>query len=259
MIKAVTVFLMIMGLLIATAPAAWAMSGADVYKKVHELRSRSLDHKTEASMVLYDKGGGKRTRSLVEYARDTSPEACKVLVVFTSPSDLKGVGFLLHARTFSDRDLWAYFPEYKRVRRIPASSQDDSFFGTDFSYDDFSGPSELEEYSFKMLKEESVDGKPCYVVEVMPKKPRKYTRYVAWIVKDQWVTTKIEYYREKELYRAGSYTDIRMIDGIPTPFTFEMENRKTGHKTVLTVQNIRYKTKIPDDFFSHRMLERGGK
>ena len=259
MINRKAVFLTVLWVALTAPPLALAMSGADVYKKMHEVRAKSLDHKIEASMVLYDKDGGKRTRSMVEYSRDASPEACKALVIFSAPPDLKGVGFLLHARTFADRDLWAYFPEYKRVRRIPTSSQDDSFFGTDFSYDDFSGPSELDDYSFKMLKEESVDGRLCYVVEVTPKKPRKYTRYVAWIVKDQWITTKIEYYREKELYRAGSYRDIRVIDGIPTPFLFEMENRKSGHRTVLTVQSIRYRTRYPEDFFSHRTLERGGK
>jgi hypothetical protein len=259
MTKFLTIFFVILMYTFSMPSLAGSMSGADVYKKMHDIRAKSLDHKIEASMVLYDKGGGTRTRALVEYSRDASPEACKALVVFTAPADLKGVGFLLHARTFADRDLWAYFPEYKRVRRIPTSSQDDSFFGTDFTYDDFSGPSELSDYSFKMLNEEHVDGKPCYVIEVTPKKPRKYTRFVAWIVKDLWVTTKIEYYRDKELYRSGSYRDIRVIDGIPTPFSFEMENRKTGHKTVLTIQNITYRTKYPDDFFSHRMLERGGK
>ena len=97
---------------------AFALSGREVYEKVHEVRSRSLDRKTEATMVLFDKGGGKRTRTLTEYSKKADPEAYKVLVVFKIPPDLKNVGFLIHAHTFSDRDLWAYFPEYKRVRRI---------------------------------------------------------------------------------------------------------------------------------------------
>ena len=122
-----------------TTPAN-SMSGREVYEKVHEQRSRSLDRKTEVTMVLFDKGGGKRTRTLTEYGKKSDPEAYKVLIVFKSPPDLKNVGFLIHARTFSDRDLWAYFPEYKRVRRINTSNQDDSFFGSDFSYDDFGGP-----------------------------------------------------------------------------------------------------------------------
>lgn len=158
---------------------AHAISGREVYEKVHEVRSRALDRKTEAVMVLFDKGGGKRTRTLTEYGKKADPEAYKVLVVFKSPPDLKNVGFLIHAHTFSDRRLWAYFPEYKRIRRIPNSSQDDSFFGSDFSYDDFGGPPNLDDYKFSIEKEDVVDGKPCYVVEVTPKIRRKYTRYLA--------------------------------------------------------------------------------
>ena len=162
-------------------PDAHAMSGRDVYEKVHEVRSKALDRRTEATMILFDKGGGKRTRTLTEYSKRADPEAYKVLVVFKSPPDLKNVGFLIHAHTFANRDLWAYFPEYKRVRRIPTSSQDDSFFGSDFSYDDFGGPPNLDDYRFSIIKEDEVDGKPCYVVEVTPKIHRKYTHYIAWV------------------------------------------------------------------------------
>lgn len=235
-----------------------AISGREVYEKVHEQRSRSLDRKTEVTMVLFDKGGGKRTRTLTEYGKKSDPEAYKVLIVFKSPPDLKGVGFLIHAHTFADRDLWAYFPEYKRVRRIATSSQDDSFFGSDFSYDDFGGPPNLDDYKFSILKEEVIDGKPCFVVEVTPKVHRKYTKFIAWVAKDLWVHLKIDYYQDNDIYRTGIFTDIRTIDGIPTPFKLNMENRKTVHRTELTIENIKYHTHFADDLFSQRSLEKAG-
>ena len=238
---------------------AFALSGRDVYEKVHEVRSKALDRKTEVTMVLFDKGGGKRTRTLTEYGKKATPEAYKVLVVFKSPPDLKGVGFLIHAHTFSERDLWAYFPEYKRVRRIATSSQDDSFFGSDFSYDDFGGPSNIDDYKFSILKEDTVDNRPCYVVEVTPKIHRKYTRYVAWVAKDLWIHLKIDYYQDNDLYRTGVFTDVRVIDNIPTPFKLDMNNVKTVHRTAMTLESIQYTTHFPDDLFSQRSLEKGGK
>ncbi len=245
--------------LLSPSSPVFALSGREVYEKVHEVRSKSLDRKTEATMVLFDKGGGKRTRTLTEYGKKADPEAYKVLVVFKSPPDLKNVGFLIHAHTFADRDLWAYFPEYKRVRRIPTTSQDDSFFGSDFSYDDFGGPPNLDDYKFSIEKEEVLDGKPCYVVEVTPKIHRKYTRYVAWVAKDLWIHLRIEYYQDDTLYRTGAFTDIRIIDGIPTPFRIYMENKKTGHRTELTIEDIQYHTHFPDELFTQRSLERAGK
>lgn len=140
-------------------------------------------------MVLYDKGGTKRTRSIVEYSKKADPGAYKVLVVFKTPPDLKDVGFLVHARTFSDRHLWAYFPAFKRTCRIPTTSQDDSFFGTDFSYDDFGGPPNLDDYIFRVLK----------------------------------------------------------------------KNKKTGHKTDLSIVRIQYHTKFPDSLFTRASLEKAGR
>jgi outer membrane lipoprotein-sorting protein len=235
------------------------MSGREVYEKVHEMRSRWLDNKIEATMILFDKGGGKRTRSLTQYGKNAAPEAYKTLVVFNSPPDLKNVGFLIHAHTFSERDLWAYFPEYKRVRRIATSSQDDSFFGSDLSYDDFGGPPNLDDYKFSIEKEAVIDGKPCYVVEVTPKVRRKYTRYIAWVAKDLWIHLKIEYYQDKDIYRSGTFTDVRTIDGIPTPHKTNMENKKTNHRTELTINSVQYHTKFSDDLFTQRSLERAGK
>ncbi len=60
--------------------------------------------------------------------------------------------------------------------------------------------------------------KPCYVVEVTPKARRKYTKYIAWVAKDLWIQLKIDYYQDKDIYRSGTFKDVRMIDGIPTPF-----------------------------------------
>lgn len=252
-------FLWIIVIALLQPPTASAMTGREVYEKVHELRQKALDRRVEGTLILFDKGGSTRTRSLIEYSKKADPEAYKVLVVFQTPPDLKDVGFLVHARTFSDRDLWAYFPEFKRVRRIPITSQDDAFFGTDFSYDDFGGPPNLDDYAFTIQGEEVLDGKPCYKVEVTPKIHRKYTRFVAWVAKDLWIHLKIAYYRDKEVYRAGSFKDIRMVDDIPTSFKIHMENITTGHKTDLTIDDIAYHTRFPDDLFSQRSLERAGK
>jgi outer membrane lipoprotein-sorting protein len=245
--------------LLSTGSFAHAISGRDVFEKVHEVSLKSRDHKIEMTMILFDKGGGKRTRTLTSFGKKADPEAYKALAIFKSPPDLKNVGFLAHAHTFSDRDLWAYFPEYKRVRRIANTSQDDSFFGSDLSYDDFTGPANLDDFKFSILKEEDVDGKPCYVIEVTPKTHRKYTKYIAWVAKDLWIQLKIDYYQDKDIYRSGVFKDVRIIDQIPTAFRSEMENKKTQHKTEITVENAQYNTHFSDDLFTQRSLERAGK
>ncbi len=245
--------------LLSSAVPVYAFSGREVYEHVHEVWTRALNRTTTVTMTLYDKGGGKRTRTLMEYGKKSGNEAYKTLIVFKTPPDLKDVGFLIHARSFKDRDLWAYFPEYKRIRRIPDSNQDDSFFGSDFSYDDFGGPPELDDYTYDILREESIGGLPAYVVEVTPKVRRKFTRYVAWVSKEHWVHLRIDYYQDKELYRSGTFKDIKVVDGVPTPMHMEMENKRTGHRTEIAIENVRYNVEHPDSLFTQRSLERAGK
>ena len=109
------------------------------------------------------------------------------------------------------------------------------------------------------LRDEDLDGAPCYVVEVTPKVRRKCSRYVAWVAKGQWIHRQIEYYREQELYRAGTFAAVRVIEGIPTPFLMRMENVRSGHRTELVIDRIRYHTDFPDELFSQRALERAGR
>jgi hypothetical protein len=61
------------------------------------------------------------------------------------------------------------------------------------------------------------------------------------------------------MYRTGMFSDIRTIDGIPTPFKMNMENKKTGHRTELAIESIQYHTHFPDELFSQKSLERAGK
>jgi len=55
------------------ATYAHAMSGREVYEKVHEVRSRALDRKTEATMALFDRGEGSGPGPSRNTARKGTP------------------------------------------------------------------------------------------------------------------------------------------------------------------------------------------
>ena len=58
----------------------------------------------------------------------------------------------------------------KKVRRLVASNKKDAFAGTDFSYGDIIGY-KVEEWNHKLVKEDKVDGKACWLIESTPKTP----------------------------------------------------------------------------------------
>ncbi len=51
--------------------------------------------------------------------------------------------------------------------------------------------------------------------------------------------------------------DIRLVDGIWTAHVIDVENHKTGHRTVLEYSDIDYAAGVDDDVFTERALRRG--
>ena len=114
----------------------------------------------------------------------------KRMTRFLEPADVKGTVSLLVEHSDKDDDIWIFLPSVKKVRRLISSNKKDSFVGTDFSYGDVIGH-KVKEWTHNLLKEEDADGKPCYVIESLPKDSTikantGYSKRVTWIQKDNF-------------------------------------------------------------------------
>ena len=183
---------------------------------------------------------------------------------FVSPPDVKGTVSLLIEHSEQDDDIWIYLPAMKKVRRLVASNKKDSFVGTDFSYGDVIG-FKVAEWNHKLLREESVDGHPCYVIESTPVKPSVqaesgYSRRVGWIRKDAFVTVKGELYDEGgQLLKTIALSDIKLVDAAKQrwqPMRLEAKNVQTGHRTVIEMRNFKANQNVSADYFTPRYMER---
>jgi len=59
-------------------------------------------------------------------------------------------------------------PALRKIKRISGSDKEDSFMGTDFTFDDM-GDREVEEDTHTRTGQEIFEGKKCYIVESVPK------------------------------------------------------------------------------------------
>ena len=91
-------------------------------------------------------------------------------IFFKYPADVRNTAFLTHnyANTNKDDDQWLYLPALKKVKHIPSSDKSSSFMGSDFSYYDMTNR-DLNDYNFKLIKEEKVRGKKAWMIEAMPR------------------------------------------------------------------------------------------
>ncbi len=213
------------------------------------------DMKARILMKLIDKGGQERIRDLTMLRKNYAEGGGqKYFIYFHQPSDVKDTTFMVYKYTDRDDDRWLFIPAINLVKRIAANDKYSSFVGSDFSYEDVSGR-KLKEDSYRLLKEEELNGKGCYVIESLPKGSAEYTKRISWIDKVSYLPLKEEFYdKQNDLYKQFEALEIKDINGIPTAIKRVMKNVKTGHRTEVAFQEVEYNLGIEDDLFSERYL-----
>ena len=131
--------------------------------------------------------------------------------------------------------------------------------GTDFTYDDL-GSRDIDAYSYELLREDTFQGRPVYVVETVPNTPddSQYSRLVQWVDRERWLPLKIELYdKDGDLLKVNSVSRVERVQGYWTIINNTMENVQTGHRTELAIQRFVYGENLPDGLFTTNFLETG--
>ena len=241
---------------------AESLSGYDVMKKnseVEEAKTASF----VATMTLTDKNGQKRVREVLEKSKDFG-DVKKSVIVFTTPKDVSGVGYLMFDYdeaadgSKKDTDSWLYLPAMKKVRRISGSDSSGDFMGTDFTYEDM-GERGLGKDKFNLIGEESVDGVLCYKVEAraIDAKDKNPSR-IYWIGNENFMLYKGEFFdRQGKLQRTLTCSDIKKIDGFWTSGKMLMTNVQKNHSTLIEMKNVSYGVDVDESLLTVAALEKG--
>jgi predicted RND superfamily exporter protein/outer membrane lipoprotein-sorting protein len=227
--------------------------------------SKVADSTFDATITLINNSNQQRVRKTFGATKLQANEIDNMRVTrFLSPPDVKGTVSLLIEHSRRDDDIWIYLPALKKVRRLVASNKKDSFVGTDFSYGDVIGH-KVEEWNHKLLADETVDGKPCYVVEstakiAETKDNNGYSKRISWVSKDSFVTMKAHFFDVAgEPVKIATFHDVRLVDPEKKrwqPMRMEAVNLQTGHKTIIVFENFKVKQGIQDHYFTTRYMER---
>lgn len=259
---------LLLGLLLFVVPAPAAGESAremlDRAKAVNDAREPK-DVSQRMRMTIVDARGKERVRELDSRTLDLGGGEKKSLLVFVSPRDVKGVGFLAFAHADRDDDQWLHLPALKRVRRITANGRTQSFQGSDFSYADLDLFDELAEWTeddaaSELLRREPVGGVECAVIALVPKgKEIPYGRIVVWLDPAESVFRRIELHDEDgaEVVKRVELADFRPVGRVPTPHRLEMTTLRKGTRTRIELSEVRYDQGLSEELFTERQLERG--
>lgn len=246
------------------AATAQSLTAEEIAKKAFAT-SKVGDSISDSTFKLINASGQVRVRETVGHTKLVSGTTDNMRVVtFMSPSDVKGTKTLLVEHTGKDDDIWIYLPALKKVRRLVASNKKDSFVGTDFSYGDVIGH-RPDDWSHKIVKEEKVDGKDCWMIESLPKtdsikENSGYSKRVSWVEKESFVALKGESFDlSGQLLKKFTARDVQKVDPKNNkwqPMELQSENVQSGHKTVIAFKNYKANQGVKDELFTTRYLEK---
>lgn len=234
------------------------LSGLEIIQKVYN-RSVGDDQTAELTMTLINSRGDQRVRKIKQFVKNFSNDEKKIMF-FISPADVRNTSFMSwsYDEEGKDDDQWIYLPALKRVKRISSDSKSDYFMGSDFTYDDL-GDRHPADDTHKLLREETVNGENCYVVESIPKEEEyMYAKTITWVIKYKWIGLKKEFYDEdEELLKTLTVKKYEKIIDYWTILSSEMFNVQKEHTTKMELANVELDTGIPSNKFTERMMKRG--
>ncbi len=225
------------------------LDGSEAVVKMRIVNAKGQAREREMAMAskLYD--GGKTEKRIYR---------------FLSPPDVKGTGVLVFDYETKDDDVWLFLPALRKTRRIVSSKRSKSFMGSEFSYADLNVPA-LDDYSYRLAKEESFEGTACWVIEVQPKndqiaKDEGYSRKTYWVSKAKHTVRRGMFYDlGGKLLKEFRSKDIKLLDPKKKRYRamyMEMTNRQNGRKSVFESTKAVFSPTVKDDLFTSRHLER---
>jgi Outer membrane lipoprotein-sorting protein len=232
-----------------------------------DARDTGRDAVIEMRMRLFDRQGRQRERVLeLRGIRSEKAGADGIadrsLIRFSYPNDIKGTGLLVLERPGKDDDRYLYLPALGRVRRIAGAERQESFAGSDLSYEEIGGRA-LDDYTYELLDAKASwqgpDGKahPAYRLKSTAKDATvAYPSVVSLVRADNFVVVQADIF-DRRGTRAKQYV-VKRLDrpsGVWTVMEAVMSHDVDRTRTELVVTSARYNTGLSPDAVSRRALE----
>lgn len=246
-----------LALSVAVLLCAPPLHGQSEARRIVEEAQRRVESKSQRYegllQVLDNRGRVADKRWL--FMRLGSHGRSKAVLRFVAPPEVKGVTLLIVNHPERASDQWMWTPALQRERRIALQDRSTRFFGTDFSFEDLE-ERDVNQYDYRLLGEETIDGAPCWHIESTPsqKKISQYTKSRVWIRKDNYVLAQIESYVKDEVVRRLKYSDFVQVQGIWSGRRLEMTDLRRKSRTILTLEKLEYNIPLKEEDFTLQAL-----
>lgn len=175
------------------------------------------------------------------------------LISVVAPSRDAGTAFL------QDGDnLYLFNSRLKRVLRLPPSGRNDSFLGSDISYNDLSGRDLEEDYAAEITAEDDNTIELTLIPSELA--PTPYGKIILVADKqNSYRPLEYLYYDQREqTVKSIIFSEYTESDDLFMPTHIEISNLlKEGEKTIVLMDDVKFGVDVNEGCFSQRALERG--
>lgn len=258
----------LLAVLVCQATAADDPQARAIMERVDE-RDDGDNRTADMLMILIDKRGKRRERKIATFTKDKGRDTYR-LMFFLHPADVKDTGFLTYDYDDPDKDddQWLYLPALRKTKRIATSDKSGSFMGSDLNYSDMTSR-DLDDFDFSFYekgKEAKVRGEKVWVIWSMPRTKAVvdetgYKKSLLFVRPDMdMVVRAIHWVKDGGYLKYVDMRKLEKIDGIwvatDTRVT-KKKGKKTVHRTLLTLENVRFNRNLNSDLFTLRRIEKG--
>jgi outer membrane lipoprotein-sorting protein len=231
------------------ATHSFAMTGEQILEKMDDNR----DHRTVSAKATMEIHVGEEVRTKTMRIRGVTEGSLSV-VEFTNPED-RGTKYLMRGD-----DLWIYFPDEDDVVKISGHMLKEGMMGSDVSYEDALEADLLSgKYDISVAGEDTLDGKPCSIVELDAKvRDVPYYKRKMWVDKETFVAWKEERYAKSgKLLKVARVLEVEPVGGRHFPVKSEMVHAlRKDSKTIFEMRDIELDVEMDRDLFTLRYLRR---
>ncbi len=237
------------GLLVLTfINPGYTLSGEDVLKKVEQTLTKPKDMESLNKLEMANLDGtAKESREMKIYVAGADLRVIK----FTKPAHVNGIGLLVSGQN----QMWIYLPELKRIRMIQGSFKNDSFQGTDFSYNEIGSYQYRQDYEADLVSENDEN----YVLDLKrkPDSEKTYDRIVMTVEKKTSIPVKMELYVKKELIKLFQIEEMNTINQYNVPVRVKVTDIKKQHYTKLVLQDVKFDQGLTEkQIFTQKFLKK---
>ncbi len=242
--KILTLFLLSISLVYAQYP-----SGEEILNKIDQNMSSETRVLT-SKMVVH---GRRRSRTIESKSWAQGEE--KSFTEYLSPAREKGTKMLM-----LEDNLWMYSPSTDRIIQISGHMLRQSLMGSDLSYEDMmEDPKLTNHYNAEVTGTETIDERPCWVLELTAKtKDVAYYKRKMWVDKQRSIPLREELYAKSgKLLKKTDLKDVVNTQGrwFPKRIIFK-DMLKKGKGTEFIIESIEFDVDIPDYMFTKAVLRK---